>query len=326
MEIKIVPCKEEYIADCVRISVTAYEYIHDKYADHLGRALHDAVMADWRPAKARSIEEQQRGEHAIVALADGEVAGFASWYDGKYCGQVGNNAVDPKYRGNGIAGLLYHHVLDDMRRHGYRYAFVQTGLDDGHAPARRAYGKVGFTKGLPYMTYYQVLNPVEHCAPCKWDDGVELVPYDAKYRNDCRSLAVTAWEGIHDSYIEQIGRNLHDGAIPNWRADTQDAVEQLLSSGRGYVLLADGKVAGFIGYRAAGEIGQISNNAVDPAYRGRGFAGRMHAYVLDRMRDEGMKYARVQTGLDDGHAAARRAYQKAGFEKYLPSITFYQAL
>jgi hypothetical protein len=34
----------------------------------------------------------------------------------------------------------------------------------------------------------------------------------------------------------------------------------------------------------------------------------------------------VSTGLDDGHAPARAAYQKAGFVVGLPSITYYQAL
>ncbi len=39
------------------------------------------------------------------------------------------------------------------------------------------------------------------------------------------------------------------------------------------------------------------------------------------MRPEGLRYAQVTTGLDDGHAPARRPYAKAGFEKGLGSIT-----
>lgn len=38
---------------------------------------------------------------------------------------------------------------------------------------------------------------------------------------------------------------------------------------------------------------------------------------------EGMKYATVSTGLDDGHAPARRAYEKMGFSKNLPSVKYY---
>jgi len=34
---------------------------------------------------------------------------------------------------------------------------VTTGLDDKHAPARRAYEKIGFTKNLPSVTYYKEL-------------------------------------------------------------------------------------------------------------------------------------------------------------------------
>lgn len=325
LEIQIVPCKEEYVADCVRISVTSYEYIHEQYAKHLGRDLHDAVMPTWRADKAKSIEDQQRGPNAFVALADGEVAGFASFIEGKYYGQVGNNAVDPKFRGNGIAGLLYRRILDGMREKGYQYAMVMTGLDDGHASARRAYGKVGFEKNLPYMTYYQKLEPAEK-ALSEWDDGVRIVPCTDAHIAECRRICLTAWTTIHEAYKSHLGAALHDAVMPNWKTETPDAVEERLRSGRGYVILSNDEIAGFTSYRPVGHIGQIGYNAVDPKFRGRGLAGRMHAFVLDRMREEGMLYARVQTGLDEGHAPARRAYEKAGFEKYLPSVMFYQAL
>ena len=327
MKIEIVPCREEYVADCVRISVTSYEYIHEKYADHLGRELHDAVMPTWRAAKAKSIEDQQRGEHAYVALADGEVAGFISYIaSSPYYGQVGNNAVDPKFRGHGIGTMLYCHVLAEMKQAGYRYAMVMTGLDDGHAAARRTYGKAGFEKNLPYVTYYQKLAPVSEPAATRWDDGTEILPCTDAHIADCRRICLTAWTAIHEAYKTHLGAELHDAVMPNWAAETQDRVETLLHSGKGYVILSDGAVAGFIGWRQEGHLGIVGYNAVDPAYRGRGFAGKLYTFVLDQMRQAGLEYARVQTGLDDGHAAARRAYGKIGFEKYLPSVTFYQEL
>jgi GNAT superfamily N-acetyltransferase len=67
-------------------------------------------------------------------------------------------------------------------------------------------------------------------------------------------------------------------------------------------------------------------NAVSLDFRGMGIGTKMYEFVLDKMRTEGMKYASVSTGLDDGHAAARRSYEKAGFEKNLPSIKYFMEL
>jgi hypothetical protein len=44
------------------------------------------------------------------------------------------------------------------------------------------------------------------------------------------------------------------------------------------------------------------------------------------MKEQGVKVATVLTGLDEGHAPARRAYEKIGFEKNLKHITYYKKL
>jgi hypothetical protein len=46
-------------------------------------------------------------------------------------------------------------ALDKMKAAGVKLAVVGTG-DEGHAPARRAYEKVGYT-GLPTVRYYKAL-------------------------------------------------------------------------------------------------------------------------------------------------------------------------
>ena len=78
----------------------------------------------------------------------------------------------------------------------------------------------------------------------------------------------------------------------------------------------DGEIAGFISYaidRARG-VGSVHYNAVDPRFRGRGIGGMQLDRVLDIFREEGMEIACVGTGLNEGHAPARRMYEKAGFE------------
>ena len=159
--IEIMPAREEHVEDCVRISLAVYEHIHDVYREHLGTDIHDTVMKEWRKNKADSIREQQSGEHAFVALLDGKVVGFAAFSIQGELGIIGNNAVDPEYRGNGIAGLLYQRLLKGIRENGARYAMVRTGGDEGHAPARKAYEKLGFKKFLPSVEYYMDLEDIE---------------------------------------------------------------------------------------------------------------------------------------------------------------------
>lgn len=78
----------------------------------------------------------------------------------------------------------------------------------------------------------------------------------------------------------------------------------------------DGEIAGFISYalERSREVGVIHYNAVDAAFQGRGVGAAQVDRVLEIFRDEGMKIACVGTGLNEGHAPARRMYEKAGFE------------
>ena len=48
-------------------------------------------------------------------------------------------------------------LINGMIAEGCRYTIVHTGLDDGHAGARKAYGKVGFQLNLSSAVYYREL-------------------------------------------------------------------------------------------------------------------------------------------------------------------------
>lgn len=83
----------------------------------------------------------------------------------------------------------------------------------------------------------------------------------------------------------------------------------------------DGVILGFVSYQmsAARKVGTIHYNGVALAARGRGIGSRQVARVLEIFREAGMEYACVGTGLNEGHAPARRVYEKNGFE---PLITY----
>jgi hypothetical protein len=44
---------------------------------------------------------------------------------------------------------------------GLRFAHVDTGLDDAHIPARRAYEAVGFDRAVPTVEYWRDLSRLD---------------------------------------------------------------------------------------------------------------------------------------------------------------------
>ena len=70
----------------------------------------------------------------------------------------------------------------------------------------------------------------------------------------------------------------------------------------------------------------ICNNGVGISFHGLGLGTKMYKFVMEKMKGEGLLYAQVTTGLDDGHAPARRSYEKAGFKVGRPSITYFTKL
>jgi GNAT superfamily N-acetyltransferase len=67
-------------------------------------------------------------------------------------------------------------------------------------------------------------------------------------------------------------------------------------------------------------VGEIGLNAVHPDHAGRGIGTAMYEFALARMKEAGIRVATVSTGGDPSHAPARRAYEKAGFDRVIPSV------
>lgn len=141
-------------------------------------------------------------------------------------------------------------------------------------------------------------------------------------------IAVKAWTPIREVFRRELGDELYEAQFTGWQQSKRDAIAAEWKVGTAYVAMAEERVVGFIAchLNAATKTGQIGTNAVDPDFRGQGIGPKMYEFVLQKMKEAGMKYASVITGLDDGHAPARKAYEKAGFEKGLPSIRYYKEL
>lgn len=141
----------------LNIACRCWEIIYDGYRNILGDELFDGVYDKPLEVKMQCVRQEVMEDRTFVAELDGVVCGFASYRVDGSIGVVGHNAVLPEYKGRGIAGKLYDKVFEMFYAHGCTIATVHTGLDDGHAPARRAYQKMGFEVGLPSIQYYKKL-------------------------------------------------------------------------------------------------------------------------------------------------------------------------
>jgi ribosomal protein S18 acetylase RimI-like enzyme len=135
---------------------------------------------------------------------------------------------------------------------------------------------------------------------------------------------------------------------PDWRVDQRRAVEAACADDRSPVWVAitadDGTAAGgtadvdadsedrehVVGFVVAvldrePGLGEITMIAVDPDHQGRGTGSALTAHALRWLEDHGMAVAMVETGGDEGHAPARRLYERAGFV-LLPVARYFKRL
>ena len=145
------------------IARQAWQRIHDSTVEIMGREMHAVLCENWEAEKTAAVHGHWKRHpdwfRVVAAKGAGSVVAFLTFSidRGKSLGRITNNAVAPEMQGMGIGTAMYRYALDLFRSEGLRFAAVGTGLDEGHAPARRAYEKVGFNIAQPQVTYYQYL-------------------------------------------------------------------------------------------------------------------------------------------------------------------------
>ena len=149
------------------LTVICYEPIQASYVAMLGQDCYDAVRNDpeltWDERKiAQNRRLYEESPECLWVLDDGGVVfGFVSFWlrPAQHYGHIDNNGVHPTRAGQGWATLMYREVLRYFREQGLQFAHVDTGLDDAHIPARRAYEAVGFDSVVPTVEYWVELSP-----------------------------------------------------------------------------------------------------------------------------------------------------------------------
>ncbi|GAA3335135.1 GNAT family N-acetyltransferase [Amorphoplanes nipponensis] len=144
----------------VRLSLRAWAPVFASFEQVLGGEIYRRLFPDWTSSQARDVARVCR-EHAAttwVAVAGAEPVGFvvAVLDPASGGGELEMIAVDPAHQRRGIATDLIAFAVDQLRAAGARLVAIGTGGDPGHAPARRAYEKAGFT-ALPQVRYYKAV-------------------------------------------------------------------------------------------------------------------------------------------------------------------------
>jgi ribosomal protein S18 acetylase RimI-like enzyme len=88
-----------------------------------------------------------------------------------------------------------------------------------------------------------------------------------------------------------------------------------------------GRVVGFVVYELNDKTrtGEVQLLAVHPEYQNQGVGTELNLFALQKLKEGGMILAVVGTGGDEGHAPARRSYEKAGYTG-LPAVRYYKDL
>jgi len=137
---------------CLRAFAPACEALERRLGTDLG----------WRTSirrYLRSLTRPGEGERLVVAELRGSIVGVVHYQVDRetQSGSIGVSAVHPARQGKGVGSLMYRHVLDLMSAQGVKYATADTGADSSHAPARRAYEKIGFV-AVPTVHYFMKLR------------------------------------------------------------------------------------------------------------------------------------------------------------------------
>ncbi len=145
------PCDSEAIEQLVRAVWTMG-------ADRQREIAYNRILGEpWQDKIAASVREYLgRPDVRVWTITEnGRLAGFTSVRidAGTRLAEIGYNAVDPAFAGQGIGKKLLQWALDFLKSEGCAEIEVVTGMDPGHAPARAIYEGAGFKPFLRSVRY-----------------------------------------------------------------------------------------------------------------------------------------------------------------------------
>jgi ribosomal protein S18 acetylase RimI-like enzyme len=160
--------------------------------------------------------------------------------------------------------------------------------------------------------------------------GLHIRPLCDDDVKDLVELSLLAWVPVFRSFEQVLGHTIYKLIWPDWETSQREVVESICKDSEKYTVWVaelDGTMVGFIAceLHPKDKSGEVQLLAVHPEYQNRGIGTDLNVFVLEKMKESGVKLAVVATGGDPGHAPARRSYEKAGYTG-LPLVRYYKDL
>ncbi len=160
--IQIREFRDDDLETVVEFSLRAWAPVFASIRDVLGDDIFLRLHPDWKAGQAEAVRSScTSGDRDVfVAVVGARTVGFMAIALNAFherMGVIDIIGVDPDYQRRGVSSRLTEFAIRHMRNHGMDIAVVETGGDPGHAPARAAYDKAGFTL-LPISRYFRLLD------------------------------------------------------------------------------------------------------------------------------------------------------------------------
>jgi ribosomal protein S18 acetylase RimI-like enzyme len=144
------------------ICVRAFTPVHEGFERVLGSEIFAREYPGWQARYADDIRNLVAAAPSTLVhvIEDaGQVVGFVATilHADRKCGEIGLNAIDPPHQGRGAGKEMYAFALGSLKQRGAEHAYVGTGADAAHAPARAAYEAMGFDLLIPSHHYFRKL-------------------------------------------------------------------------------------------------------------------------------------------------------------------------
>lgn len=139
-----------------------------------------------------------------------------------------------------------------------------------------------------------------------------------------------SFEPIFASFKQVMGEEIYNFVFPDWKKTQQTTVETYFANPEKYhswVAEIEGALTGLLVlvFDETTKTGEVEFLMVHPDYQRQGIGVSLNNFALNKMQENRMELVVVGTGGDDGHAAARRAYEKAGYTALL-AVRYYKKL
>lgn len=158
-------CEAGDLDTICRIAKDAWEKIFDHLENSYGKELYNIVNPDCRNSKTPWLHNffAHHPDWIYVAERNGKVVGFICiiMNSQSKVANITNNAVDPFCGEKGVGQEMYQAALARFKAEGMRAVMVNTGLDEAHAPDRRAYERAGFKRKVEHVCYIMDLTESE---------------------------------------------------------------------------------------------------------------------------------------------------------------------